>query len=154
MGNFKNTVLGWPSLLPSCPLPKEGIDQFSAITSNPFIVSTSSAKNDAATRRLIRKHVMQGKNKKRRKQVSSPPVFGSWINGSRGQSNDDPKRMELSSPSTEFASSGLSLISFAVDMQPYMLDLIYKCTYLLISGHSEDLPISSLHSHQKLDVPC
>ncbi|KUJ15199.1 uncharacterized protein LY89DRAFT_106229 [Mollisia scopiformis] len=102
---------------------------------NPFIVSTSSDRTNSAARRLIRSHVMRGKN--RRKSPSSSMKTGAWLNS--GTCSDEElvsaqRECILSGPGLGFFGSGLRLIPFADDMQPYMLDLVFKFFTILMQA--------------------
>jgi hypothetical protein len=107
------------------PPLKEPHKEMTALTEkkcSPFIVSTTSGKPDAATRRLIRSHVMAGKNRAKAQGVSIS--LNSRSNGSTADQFDyvhNPK------PSLDISGAGLSVVNFADDMQPYMLDLVFQC---------------------------
>ncbi|OIW27676.1 hypothetical protein CONLIGDRAFT_444179 [Coniochaeta ligniaria NRRL 30616] len=104
---------------------------------NPFIVTTSLAGQDAETRKLIRRHVMLGKNKERRGPRSRPrnTPIGSWINGdhdpacqeelqtSRGAKDD---AAVADTPSPRMMGSDLAFFRFADDMAPGDLELVFK----------------------------
>jgi hypothetical protein len=92
------------------------------LTFDPFIVNDAAGKPDAAARKLIRSHVMRGKN--RTKPLGISVNTGSWIKCSESHEHD---RSRLSSLSRQFSGTGLSLIKFPDETQPYMLDLAFKC---------------------------
>jgi len=95
-----------------------------------FIVNTSLDKPDAATQRLIRSHVMRGKNRRNKR------IPGLFITDGRtherreaseaGSSNAAAASSRLG-PLTRLAGSNFALTRFASDMEPYMLDLVFKC---------------------------
>jgi len=88
-------------------------------------------KPSTTTRSFIRSHVMRGKN--RRVPKSSRLKPGSWITG-KNNSNDQEiatNIIKFPNPGFEFAGSGLSVTEFADNMQPYMLDLVYKCKLMM-----------------------
>jgi len=93
----------------------------------PFIVSTSMEKPTTATRSFIRSHVMRGKNRRVPKSSGLKP--GSWIIGQNHSNSREiaTNIIKFPNPRFEFAGSGLSVTEFADNMQPYMLDLVYKC---------------------------
>ncbi|CZR52828.1 uncharacterized protein PAC_02705 [Phialocephala subalpina] len=94
---------------------------------NPFIVTTSHEKPSSASRRLIRSHVMRGKNVK--KPASSHLKPGAWMNRDSGAEEDLEAAEEKSmvpNPRLEFAGSGLAFFRFADGVQPYMADMIFK----------------------------
>ncbi|KAL2373783.1 hypothetical protein BDBG_02104 [Blastomyces gilchristii SLH14081] len=107
----------------------------------PFIVSTTLDKPDSKTRKLIRSHVMRGKNtrKSRRNRESLRNLESE---------DDDELACVLATP--RMIASELSLFSYGVELKPYMLDLIYRAftvvkpsTYTLqaitASGARDDL---------------
>jgi hypothetical protein len=100
--------------------------------SAPFIVSTSTEKANTATRRVIRRYVMRGKNR-RMPKGSSRLKPGSWING---ETDHEARRAEGHIPNPESAGTGVFMIRFADDMQPYMMDLIFKCEFSVLDVRS------------------
>jgi hypothetical protein len=65
---------------------------------------------------------MRGKNRAKSLGISINP--GSGINSrSPNQRND----LQLHGLSGEFSGTGLSLVRFSDEMQPYMLELAFKC---------------------------
>lgn len=123
------TVLSWSSdVLGTDKGPGRGFD--------PFIVSNSHEKHDTATRKRIRSHAKRGKS--HQKPTVSRLKAGTWINGH--ESDADPKEIqnggEIPFVQTQFAGSDLTVTRFAFDnMQPYMLDLIFKCTCAIPRFH-------------------
>lgn len=106
---------------------------------NPFINITSPQTANGATRKLIRRHVMRGKNCRK---PSSPQLkYGRWINADasseEGHAKGAGRTITLSNPRTEFSGSGLSTFSYSDKMQPYMFNLISKCK--LLSLHTFDI---------------
>jgi hypothetical protein len=95
-----------------------------------FIVSSSLDKPDPNARQIIRSHVMRGKN--RRKRASDFPRLGSWINQKTSQ---HPQLDSAAVPAPYFPlpmqmGSDLALThTIAYDMQPYELDLVFKCEF-------------------------
>ena len=73
---------------------------------------------------------MRGKN--RRKRASDFPRLGSWINQETSQ---DPQLSSAAIPAPSFPlpmymGSDLALSqTIAYDMQPYELDLVFKCEF-------------------------
>lgn len=96
-------------------------------SANIFIITTSVDEPNAAARKLIRSHVMRGKNTKT--VVSSNLKPGAWINrdGAEETLEHVEKVKTASGPRIEFAGSGLCTFRFADGVQPYMADLIFKC---------------------------
>ncbi len=113
--------------------------QVLASSSNLFIVATSlqSIKPDTTSRRLIRSHVMQGRY--RPPDRPRRPEIGSWINRDHDPERlDDPGLASCLLPSRHTSTSRLppqvtsldvSLTPFAVEMKPYMLELMHRCRY-------------------------
>jgi hypothetical protein len=95
-----------------------------------FIVSSSLDKPDPNVRQVIRSHVMRGKN--RRKRASDFPKLRSWINQETSQ---HPQLESAAVPAPYFPlplqmGSDLTLThTIAYDMQPYELDLVFKCEF-------------------------
>lgn len=104
-----------------------------ANNSAPFIVNTSIGKANTASRKVIRSHVMRAKNKRMPK--ASPPRPGTWINS---EIDHEARRTQaqIPKPRFEFAGTGLSTTRFADDMQPYMMDLVYKCGFSFLDVRS------------------
>ncbi|KAH8896139.1 hypothetical protein GQ53DRAFT_640012 [Thozetella sp. PMI_491] len=102
--------------------------------SDPFIISTGpeSIKPDAKARRLIRGHVMKGRN--RRKGTSLPAPIGSWVNGDHDPEYhaqlDGARSLALlrgPEPSTlpgQVTGSDIYAMPGAADLEPYMVELI------------------------------
>jgi hypothetical protein len=97
-------------------------------TCKPFIISTTSKKPDAATRKLIRSHVMAGRN--RTKPLGIPTKLQSW---DKDSATNEFGSLQASSPNLDISGAGLSVVKFADEMQPYMLDLVFQCEYRHIS---------------------
>ncbi|KAK4153794.1 hypothetical protein C8A00DRAFT_43359 [Chaetomidium leptoderma] len=103
----------------------------------PFIVATSLAKPDAKTRKLIRSHVMRGKNVGKFRDSkhwagSKVPPHPSDHEAS-GRSTSGPRVPEEVTRDEGWAlvtprkvASELALFGFGGDMQPYALELIYR----------------------------
>lgn len=96
----------------------------------PFIVSTTVKKTDAKTRKLIRSHVMLGKN--RRKYPHSKP------HESASETNESTSPEDSTLPFDEMVvapksviptriGSDLSFVQFADNMEPYMVANVMKC---------------------------
>ncbi|KAI9037492.1 uncharacterized protein KD926_000287 [Aspergillus affinis] len=93
----------------------------------PFIVTTSLGRPNKATRKLIRSHVMRGKN--RAKHVEAGVVYGSWINSSLPAKPAGILKAEetgLWIPQPRTLCRDLETFTFADQIKPYMLDLIFK----------------------------
>ncbi len=93
----------------------------------PFlIVTTSSARLDPAVRKQVRSYVMRGKNRKKHKPHDNA-ALGSWINGSQDIAPDsDPARAAIQAIPPRVGND-LTHITFADEMQPDMLELVFKC---------------------------
>lgn len=91
-------------------------------TCYPIIIGTTSGKPDEAARKVIRSQVMRGKN--RTKPLSNAVTRGAWIHRCSAVRDN---HIHVPSPSLEFSGTGLSMVTFADKMQPYMLDLVFKC---------------------------
>lgn len=98
--------------------------------SSPFIVSTSFNKPNRETRKLIRSHVMRGKNSSRRDKAK---VYGSWVNGplpvqpTRTLKSQDTQLVIPRPP----VCRDLETFTYADQLQPHSLELIFKCMLLL-----------------------
>jgi hypothetical protein len=92
---------------------------------NPFIISTTSGKPNAAARRLIRSHVMVGKN--RTKSLGIAIKLDPWSDEHVAK---QPNHVQIPDPHLDISGAGLSVMTFADEMQPYMLDLVFQCQYL------------------------
>jgi hypothetical protein len=91
----------------------------------PFIiVATSSNKVDPATRKKIRSHVMRGKNRKQ-PQPRDAAALGSWINGPDHVDLSGQRDVESKIPRS--MGHDLTHITFAVKLQPDMVELTFKC---------------------------
>lgn len=122
----------------------------SPIANNAFIVTTSLslAKPDAEARKLIRRHVMLGKNRRAStspgRQRATPT---SWINGGHGSSYHHPQTLRDAADPAEHTfpkinlprkiGSELALVRFADDMTHNDLELIFKCGYKLCYHHTD-----------------
>jgi len=93
-------------------------------TCGPFIISTTSEKPDATARRMIRSHVMAGKN--RTKPLGIPSTLNTK---NKGSAANQLNRVKFPNPCPDISKSGLSVVKFADEMHPYMLDLVFKCQY-------------------------
>lgn len=94
----------------------------------PFIVTTSSDKSNKATRKLIRSHVMRGKNSS--KGTGARIVYGSWVNGPTSMKSVGIQKCEGTAswmPQPRILCRDLETFTFADQIKPYALDLIFKC---------------------------
>lgn len=94
-----------------------------------FIINSPSNKLDPNARRLVRSHVMQGKN--RRHRAADLPRLKSWINQ---ESSQQPQLNPSAVPDVYFPllfqiGSDLPVTQFACEMPPYALDLVFKCEF-------------------------
>jgi len=114
---------------------------------DPFIVTTSAAKPDEASRKFIRSHVMRGKNRRKRNQVVRHTLPGSWINDMERpveQAASPPGQLEdLQLALASVTSRGISLplsipprvgaefslLRFADEMKPHRVELVVKCMH-------------------------
>jgi hypothetical protein len=104
----------------------------------PFIITTSLAKPDAKTRKLIRSHVMRGKNAGKfkngkdwpdsregaqpmEKRSSARPGTRTELVRAEGR---EPEGWTLVTPRK--IASEIALFGIGEDMQPYVLALIYR----------------------------
>ena len=89
-----------------------------------WIVSTSLDKPDPTTRRLIRSHVMRGKNtredRKQRRQVKKKASGFEIVLESP---NDDPE-WHITTPRK--IASEISTFGYGFEVQPYMEELVYR----------------------------
>lgn len=98
---------------------------------NPFIISSNTEKVDAATRRLIRSHVMQGKQKKKRRpgrgQVPSSCSVRTAGSSRVARVNfDEVLGIYMPSKVPGRVGSDFSLIEFAAEIELSMLLSIVK----------------------------
>lgn len=133
------------------------LTQLSSVTTeeySPFIISTSLDKPDARTRKLIRNHVMRGKNagKVRSRPVPATETRNSHSSGrSEGACRGWAKsRVQLEEFRFEDSEewvlvpprkvvSDISLLGFMTDhseLKPYMLELIYRGASLTFSAET------------------
>ena len=108
---------------------------------DPFIVSTSLDKPDAAARKLIRRHVMRGKNRRNERipglcLVGGRPLLlpGSGHSAAEERTvkapeeNDEHRnRPPLARPQRQLTGSDFALTRFADPVEPYMLELVLGC---------------------------
>jgi hypothetical protein len=99
-----------------------------------FIVTTSFGRLNKATRKLIRSHVMRGKNSS--KDAENKMVYGTWINR---LVSDQPVALRKTEESELWLSQPRSLcpdletFTYADQIKPYALDLIFKCKLSLLT---------------------
>ncbi|KAB5583625.1 hypothetical protein GE09DRAFT_1212200 [Coniochaeta sp. 2T2.1] len=114
------------------------------VANNPFIVTVSTPclrVPDAETRKLIRSHVMLGKNKGKKikkmlsQSSSRAAAIGSWINGDHDpdcQELQTIRAAERTSPAVltphprTMMGSDLAAFQFACEMPPADLELVFK----------------------------
>jgi hypothetical protein len=106
----------------------------------PFIVTTSLAKPDAKTRKLIRSHVMRGKNAGKFKNSKDWPDSrdGAQPTAKRPSARPGAKTEIVHAERTEpegwtlvtprKIASEIALFGLGEDVQPYVLGLIYRGT--------------------------
>lgn len=135
-----------------------------------FILATDkdSIKPDASSRKLIRRHVMKGKN---RKAVPQRPTCGSWINHEQGDSasslavrndtvtNEGGTSIRGLSPFTELDLS-LFLLNMSVYKPPCTLEMMCNCgpafsimTPLSLDSLTRDQSCHSPGGHAEGNVP-
>ncbi|KAI0380590.1 hypothetical protein F5Y04DRAFT_257035 [Hypomontagnella monticulosa] len=90
-----------------------------------FIVTTPADQSVEANRRLIRSHVMRGKNRKK-----LPPKPPSWINGIQGYEEDHMNRGH-SFPIPNKVGGELSLTHFSSKISPATFDAIRKLKHAM-----------------------
>ncbi|KAK0609692.1 hypothetical protein B0T17DRAFT_566229 [Bombardia bombarda] len=111
--------------------PKQGV--------LPFIVSTSVGKTDQDTRKLIRSHVMRGKNlgkSRPAKERSRAPRYGR-DHGPKGEDNSRDKGQPPAALTTTFHSrippkvgSDYSLQRFVETIEPSVVAEVMQCKYI------------------------
>lgn len=96
-----------------------------------FIVSNSLDEPGAEARKLIRSHVMRGKNQRKRSTDTSPPR--PWINQECARSFSSSQNSAVFScqhtPLPMQIGSDFSINQFACDMPSYAVDLVFKCEF-------------------------
>ncbi|KAK7433157.1 hypothetical protein QQZ08_000088 [Neonectria magnoliae] len=103
------------------------------LASGPFIVATSLEKPDPETRKLIRSHVMRGKNTRKSKRTKELRQQGEPValddslrcQGPRAD-GDHCEEQEWALVSPHKVASELSLFGYVDEMKPYMLNLIHR----------------------------
>jgi hypothetical protein len=91
-----------------------------------FIVTTSCAKLDPVARKQVRSHVMRGKNRKQPRPHGSV-ALRSWVNDCQdSEIRQEARGINPSIPPR--VGNEMTHIPFADEMQPYMLELAFKCT--------------------------
>lgn len=130
--NYRIEINKLPSIIILGSMAKSN-PKLNDVEANPFINVTSPDTPNGATRKLIRRHVMRGKNYRK---PSSPRLkYGRWINA---PSSDESyvigagQTITIPSPRTDFSGSGFSTFSYPDKMQPDMFDLISKCKLLTL----------------------
>ena len=99
-------------------------------TFNPFIVSTNVQKTDAKTRKLIRSHVMLGKNRGKRR-VNKPKTDG--VNNDRDAANgiatysSSSSDDELQSVIPVKVGTDYSLLKLAAAVDPILIRHFLQC---------------------------
>lgn len=89
-----------------------------------WIVSTSLDKPDPKTRRLIRSHVMRGKNTREDRKVrKQAKKRASGSDTSLESPNEDPEWV-MTSPRK--VASEISTFGYGFNMMPYMEELVYR----------------------------
>ncbi|KAI5921431.1 hypothetical protein F4810DRAFT_678056 [Camillea tinctor] len=96
-----------------------------------WVVSTTLAKPDAETQKLIRSHAMRGKNTRKVKDVRRLTRLmdnydSEWGIGKSPRGIDDPEEAEwIPRPARKIASE-LSLFDLAIEKKPYILELLHR----------------------------
>ncbi|KAK6079207.1 hypothetical protein SCUP234_05760 [Seiridium cupressi] len=91
----------------------------------PFIISNPTKRCNDEERKLIRSHVMRGKNRKK-----IPPRPSSWINGRADCHEGDLWKNRLSYAPTKVGGE-FSLTPFSAEMTPRTLETIRKLRYAM-----------------------
>ncbi|KAK9771095.1 putative Transcription factor domain-containing protein [Seiridium cardinale] len=91
----------------------------------PFIISNPAKGSNDEERKLIRSHVMRGKNRKK-----IPPRPSSWINGRADCHEGDLWKNRLSYAPTKVGGE-FSLTPFSAEMTPRTLETIRKLRYAM-----------------------
>lgn len=97
------------------------------VTFDPFITSTSLSKPNTETRKLIRSHVMRGKNTRK------PKVHRSELWTTRNmQLSRSHEKVQFPGPQTLLSDSALSGMTFAVETTPYIRDMLCTCESFIV----------------------
>ncbi|CZR59936.1 uncharacterized protein PAC_09831 [Phialocephala subalpina] len=106
-----------------------------------FIVSSSLDKPGANARKLIRSHVMRGKNQ--RKRPADRPKLRSWIYQERARNYNSPQNSAAVSrqytPLPMQIGCDFPVTQFACDMPSYAVDLVFK--FFTVVGQARYYPI-------------
>lgn len=92
---------------------------------NPFIITTSLDKPDRQTRKLIRSHVMRGKNTRKIRRAREAELRSTAVvPPSEPWPTAGGKEWVLTTPRK--VASELSLFNYMIEMKPYMLNLLFQ----------------------------
>ena len=92
---------------------------------HPFIVTTSLDKPDRQTRKLIRSHVMLGKNTSKIKRATEAKAMAAVaVSPSEQWASADAKEWVLTTPRK--VASELSLFDYRTEIKPYMFNLLFR----------------------------
>ncbi|TGJ84806.1 hypothetical protein E0Z10_g3966 [Xylaria hypoxylon] len=95
--------------------------------SGVWIVNTTPDKPDQSTRKLIRSHVMRGKNTRAARRAKEPIQYSEWVTHAHGQHVGMLGASEGWVPSTpRKVASELASFGFTIELKPYMVDLLYR----------------------------
>ncbi|EAW17781.1 uncharacterized protein NFIA_077140 [Aspergillus fischeri NRRL 181] len=117
---------------------------------HPFIITTSLDKPDRQTRKLIRSHVMRGKNtcKIRRAREAESPAAAA-VPPSERWSSASGKEWVLTTPRK--VASELSLFNYMTEMKPYMFSLLFQAlTVIKPAMHALETVTDHSHSDKML----
>jgi hypothetical protein len=94
--------------------------------SGVWIVNTAPDKPDQSTRKLIRRHVMRGKNTRAARRAKDPLQYSEWVTRAHGQPSllGAEEGWVLSTPRK--IASELALFGFPIVLKPYMVELLYR----------------------------
>lgn len=125
-------------------IKRKASKRITPVAINPFIVSTSLERPDAEARKLIRSHVMRGKNRWT-KASHKHRSLGSWINGDHDPTCEELQHLRDTSnpdslvpytarhnhnPDPQVVMSVLSTVQFADGLaHPEHMPLFYKCMW-------------------------
>lgn len=97
---------------------------------DPFIISTTSEKPSASTRKFIRSHVMRGKNTRSdvraRRRARLEESILSLHTAQEKSSEEEEVEWTLKSPRNITSELFLYAYGYLDDMKPYMIDLIQR----------------------------
>lgn len=105
---------------------------------NPFIVSTDVQKTDDKTRKLIRSHVMLGKNRGKKRIPKESTVKEAKTSSTKAPSSNLSSDNEFRASIPPKVGCETSLIKLAADVEPLLVQNVLRCRSLQWLGKHQD----------------